>query len=270
METLPLILEPEQLEPLLGSSELLIVDFSQQESFLSAHVPGAVYVDFKRLLAGTPPAPGGLPSIEQLTALCSEIGLTPNKHVITYDDEGGGWAGRFIWTLDVIGHSKASYLNGGIHAWAKEGHPVSQEAEIATATNYQIKQLNQAVIADKAYIIKRHLEEDCIIWDARSPLEYTGQKVFAEKGGHIPGAINFEWTAGMDSEHNLRIKTDIAETLDQLGITEDKEIITHCQTHHRSGFTYLVAKSLGYSRVKAYPGSWYEWGNSPDTPVECP
>ena len=87
-------------------------------------------------------------------------------------------------------------------------------------------------------------------------------------GGHIPGAINFEWTAGMDPQRGLRIRSDMAQVLRDLGITPDKEIITHCQTHRRSGFTYVAAKALGYPRVKAYAGSWSEWGNLTDTPIE--
>ncbi|MNE76898.1 Thiosulfate sulfurtransferase [compost metagenome] len=109
---------------------------------------------------------------------------------------------------------------------------------------------------------------DLAIWDARTPAEYRGEKVLAARGGHIPGAVNFEWTAGMDHERALRIRRDMPQILEKLGITPDKEVITHCHTHHRSGFTYLVARALGYPNLKGYAGSWSEWGNHPDTPVE--
>ncbi len=107
-----------------------------------------------------------------------------------------------------------------------------------------------------------------MIWDARSPAEFRGEKLFAARGGHIPGAINFEWTAAMDRARDLRIREDIAEQLEALGIVPEKEVVTHCHTHHRSGLTYLLAKALGYPRVKGYAGSWSEWGNLPDTPVQ--
>ena len=98
------------------------------------------------------------------------------------------------------------------------------------------------------------------IIDVRSPSE------FAED--HVPGAINLEWNSGLDPARNQRVRTDIAQWLARQGITPDQEVITHCQTHRRSGFSYVVAKALGYPRVKAYAGSWSEWGNLPDTPIE--
>jgi thiosulfate/3-mercaptopyruvate sulfurtransferase len=125
-------------------------------------------------------------------------------------------------------------------------------------------------LADLAYI-RAHLEDPAVILvDTRSPLEYTGQKRLAERGGHIPGAVNFDWVNAMDMQNNLRLKPADAlrQQLTGLGITPDKEVIVYCQTHHRSAHTYVVLKSLGYSRIKGYPGSWSEWGNLRDTPVE--
>ena len=114
--SLPLLLEAEQLNKRDSQQrdKLLIIDVSSQENYDKHHLPGAIHLAPKSLQCGSPPTPGKLPSKEQLSALFSSIGLSPDKHVICYDDEGGGWAGRLIWTLDVLGHQHYSYLNGGI------------------------------------------------------------------------------------------------------------------------------------------------------------
>ena len=113
-------------------------------------------------------------------------------------------------------------------------------------------------------------DDDQAIWDARSPEEYRGEKVAAQRGGHIPGAINIDWLELMDRERQLRLVDlqDLQQRLDKLGLSKDKTVITHCQTHHRSGLSYLAMKILGYDRIKGYHGSWSEWGNLPSTPVE--
>ncbi|MDY7268062.1 rhodanese-like domain-containing protein, partial [Acinetobacter baumannii] len=87
--------------------------------------------------------------------------------------------------------------------------------------------VDDAPTATRHYIESRLGADDLVIWDARSPAEYRGEKLFAARGGHIPGAVNFEWTAAMDPARALRIREDIAERLLALGIVPDKEIVTH-------------------------------------------
>lgn len=271
MSTYPLLLEPEELQPLLHNSDLLIIDQSTLERYFSGHVPGAVHLDFKQLQLGEQPTPGALPAIDQLNRVFSELGLTDNKHVIAYDDEGGGWAGRLIWALDMIGHSRYSYLNGGIHAWLQAGLVTESGIQPVEHSDYTIKALDSRFAMTKEQMLSR-LDDiasgDFAIWDARSAAEYTGEKTFAARGGHIPGAVNYEWTRGMDSNRALRINelTEFDTLLNSLGLTADKDITTHCQTHHRSGFTYLVGKILG-RKMTAYAGSWSEWGNDANTPI---
>jgi len=264
---LPLVIEPADLATRLDAPELILVDLTSAARYAEGHLPGARFVDPKQTQCGLPPAPGQLPGKAQLEALFSALGHRPDAVYVVYDDEGGGWAGRFIWLLDVIGHTHYHYLNGGLHAWLDEQRPLSTDVPSPSERPLTLH-LHDSPSATREYLQSRLGAADLAVWDARSPEEYRGQKVLAARGGHIPGAINFEWTSGMDPARALRIREDIAERLLGLGISPDKEIITHCQTHHRSGFTYLLAKALGYPRVKAYPGSWGEWGNLPDTPIQ--
>lgn len=247
-------------------TRICIVDLSSESSYLEGHIPGAIFLPFQSLMCGIPPAPGKLPSTENLNKIFEFLGLNDDTHFIVYDDEGGGWAGRFIWTLDVIGHKHYSYLNGGLQAWKGDGLPLESKNNVREKTAVSVK-IQPEPIANIPDILKGLQDKSITIWDARSPAEHSGQRVTAAKAGHIPGAINAEWTSLMDHNNGLRIREDAASYLKQLGINGDTTIITHCQSHHRSGFTYLVGKHLGFD-IRGYHGSWGEWGNHPDTPVE--
>ena len=106
-----------------------------------------------------------------------------------------------------------------------------------------------------------------VIWDARSAEEYRGLKQASRHLGHIPGAVNLDWLDVQDPAQNFRIIDHLTELLTQKGISDKKGIITHCQTHHRSGLTYMLGRLLGLP-IRAYHGSWSEWGNRDDVPIE--
>jgi len=264
---LPLILEPEQLAASLGADNVLIIDLCKPQS--AARVPGAVRLEYSSIIASRTPVGGLLPEAGQLAGALSALGLTPAHHVVAYDDEGGGKAGRLLWTLDMLGHGRASMLNGGIHSWANEGHPLTDEAAAPSPSRYDAQIIGQGA-ADKDYILERIGDPDVVFLDTRTPEEYRGVNVRAERGGHIPGAVNFNWVNAIDQERNLRLKSaeELRHLLEAAGAAPDKEVIAYCQTHHRSSHTYVVLKSLGYPRIKGYPGAWSEWGNLADTPVE--
>ena len=263
---LPLLIEPEDLVPYLRHKQLCVVDLSSASSYLTGHIPGALHLPPQALIAGQPPAPGKLPDIRHLRQLFAHLGHTPETHYVICDDEGGGWAGRFAWTLDVIGHSRYTVINGGMLAWHREGLPVAKTIVERQPTEPNIT-IHRGPIAEIPDILENIGKDNFVVWDARSPEEYRGEKILAAKGGHIPGAVNCEWTTLMNPDRNFRIREDAREYLASLGINDRKEIITHCQSHHRSGFTYLAGKIFGFN-IRGYHGSWSEWGNHPDTPVE--
>ncbi len=268
----PLVIEPTALAKLLADepkgTEYLVVDLCRDENYLRHHIPGAVHISPAELISGTPPAVGKLPSVDRLERLFSRIGYEPGKQIVAYDDEGGGWAGRFIWTLDVVGHQKSSYLNGGLIAWAEDQLPLTASATETKETSVSLT-IHPQFIAEQTEVLTSLSEANTQIWDARSPEEYMGEKVFAARGGHIPGSINLDWMELMDRQNGLRLRQDIGSLVSGKGFKSSSKIITHCQTHHRSGLTYLVGKILGLN-IKAYHGSWAEWGNDSDTPIDNP
>lgn len=265
---LPLTIEPDTLEPLLGESDLLLVDLTKPATYTQYHIPGAIYLDYGEIVTAHPPAMGLLPTPAVLERCFSSIGIDNQVHVVAYDDEGGGKASRLLWTLEAMGHERFSLLNGGLHAWANEGHPLEQAANHPTPRQFRARP-SDIPVADTDYI-RQHLgEEGFALLDARSREEYNGVKRFAEKAGHIPGAVNMDWLLALDQQHNLRLKPadQLRQLLDHLGIQDNQQVITYCHTHHRSSLTYIMLKSLGFPRVKGYPGSWSDWGNRPDTPI---
>ena len=266
---LALILEPEQLEAELGNENVVIVHITKPERYAQFHVPGAVFVEGGRYVRADRPVYGLLPDESDFGRLLESLGINRDTHVVAYDDEGGGWASRLLWTLEVAGHRSFSLLNGGLIAWVNEGFPVSQETVTAQTGSYEVHWQDK-LVATAEYIRSRLTADDVGLLDSRTPAEFSGTKAFAARGGHIPGAQRLDWVDTMDQAHNLRLKpeNELRDMLAQRGLTDDKEIICYCQSHHRSSHSCIMLKSLGYQRVRGYPGAWSDWGNRPDTPVE--
>jgi len=269
--TSSLILEPGAVNSMISEENILIVDLCQAETYVQNHVPRAVYLDYNWIVTIDKPRMGLLPDIQQLTRILTAYGINSATHVIAYDDEGGGRACRFLWTLQTIGHEKLSLINGGIHAWAAEGLDMDQQIHFPQALS-ETREINynDVLIANRDSILAQLEDSNTIILDARSAPEFNGIKVFAARGGHIPGAVHYEWTNAMDKNNDLKLKApeQIKHDLAELGITPDKNIICHCQSHHRSAHTCIVLNSLGFNKVKGYPGSWSDWGNDPNTPID--
>ena len=266
---LPLLIEPEQLETLSAHNNIALIDLSRATTHAKLHIPGAIHLDYTAIVAHRPPVSGLLPTANDLSTAFASIGLTPESHIIAYDDEGGGKACRLLWSLDCIGHSHYSLLNGGLHAWLNENHAVSTDSTSVTPSHYPVTiRADAPARADTDFILSHLDDPEVALLDARSAGEYNNEKRFALHGGHIPGAINIEWTAFMDSGKNLRMrsKEELRHMLSEAGFHPEQTVVTYCQTHHRSAYTWFVLKYLGYN-ARGYEGSWSDWGNRHDTPI---
>lgn len=269
---LPLLVEPEQLADRLGEPGepgVLVVDLSPGETFREHHVPGSVHLPYGEIVASRPPVGGLLPDARTLERVLGAAGIGPGMHVVAVDAEGGGAAGRLLWTLEAQGHGAVSLLDGGLLAWVNEGFPVESGPGARPAPRRFHAGGPGDNVADAEYILGHLGRDDFIPLDARSDGEYSGATVRAARGGHIPGAAHYEWTRAMDRARNLRLRPadDLRAELHALGIRPEREIVTYCHSHHRSAFSYAMLRVLGFDRVRGYPGSWSDWGNRQDTPV---
>jgi thiosulfate/3-mercaptopyruvate sulfurtransferase len=266
---LPLLTTSDQLAVCQAHPLLRVIDLSHADRFQKAHIPGAVHLDYQRLVYQSGDAQGLLPDAQQVSYVLSSLGLTPDHHVVAYDDENGAKACRLLWTLDVVGHRYGSLLDGGLTAWQDAHQPVTTDTNPVGETKYPVT-LRDAPVADHAYIMARLGNPDTVLVDARTAEEYTGELPRAARCGHIPGAVNIDWIQHLDPRHLhlLKPEMELRQLYSDAGVSPDREVITYCHTHRRSAHSYFVLKLLGYRNIKAYPGSWSEWGNLAETPIE--
>lgn len=267
----PLLIEAEDLLPHLDHDKLRIVDLSRASVYEQLHIPHAIHLKPKLLVRQEEQAMGLFPEQEQLEELIRYLNISPEHHVVAYDDEGGAWAGRLLWNLHCIGFENTSLLNGGIHAWLGAGLATSSDQE-------KMAPVDKLVQIDLSQKNKFHIDYDTLrsqveqsqiqIWDCRTEDEYTGLRLAARRGGHIPGARHFEWSTALNRQNHLKLhplqRTE--QRLEQLGFDLKQPVVVYCQSHHRSGLAYMLGRLLGW-QIQAYDGAWSEWGNRLDSPI---
>ena len=264
-----LLTTAEALKNKLGSDNLCLIDVRPAEDFARGHIPGAVHFDlFGLSLIDTSDAP--LKAFMHMIHHVLELrGVSESKEVVAYENNSGMRAARALWFLDYFGHPNARMLDGGMQAWKAAGFPIATDTISPKAASFKIAE-HRDVLATADDVLQSLSNKEISILDTRSRAEYLGTQVRAARGGAIPGAIHIEWTDNLDASGKFKPDTELQAMYSQAGITPDKEVISYCQGGYRAAHSYVALRLIGFPKIRNYIGSWKEWGDRTDLPIEKP
>jgi thiosulfate/3-mercaptopyruvate sulfurtransferase len=266
-----LLVTPDELLSTMdgGDNHPLILDLRPPDAYAAGHLPGAIHIDLWGVsLIDTDPGPlrAFMWMIEHVLAI---HGVTADTPVVVYDDQSGVRAARAFWFLEYFGHPSVRMLDGGFAAWTAAGYEVTRDAAPAAASEWTGARRDDT-IATWRQVRAALGRPDAVILDTRSDGEYCGTNVRARRGGAIPGAVHIEWTRNLTPDGRFKPSTELRRMYEDAGVTRDRQVITYCQGGYRAAHSYLALRLLGYPRVRNYVGSWKEWGDREDLPVEVP
>jgi thiosulfate/3-mercaptopyruvate sulfurtransferase len=259
---------PGQLEAeLKGAAPPLLLDLRPAEAFAEGHIGGAVHLDLWGLsLIDTSEAPLRA-FMWMIGHLFSLRGATPGRPVVVYEEDSGIRAARAFWFLEYLGHPDVRLLDGGLRAWRAAGSRVTTDVNAPVQSDWHGTP-DPSLVATWADVRDRLGDSRTLMLDTRSEAEHVGELVRARRGGAIPGAVNIEWKKNVQEDGTFKSRADLSAMYTAAGVTPERDVVTYCQGGYRAAHTYVALRLLDHARVRNYVGSWKEWGDREDLPIE--
>ena len=262
-----LLIGADSLKALGGDSAIVLIDTRPAGEYWAGHLAGARHFDPFPFHHGDTGEPAMNEFRGQLAWVFSALGITGDETVIFYENETGMRATRGAWLLEYMGHPAVRIFDGGLNLLTDAQLATSSAA--ITPSNFQGMPQSSA-LATYQYIVEHLGHKEVQIFDVRSDEEYFSERVRARRGGAIPGAVQRDWRQALDPNGAFKPAAQLRAEFERLGLRPEREIIPYCQGGYRSANAYYALRLAGYPRVRNYLGSWAEWGNREDLPIEKP
>lgn len=265
-----LLWRPEELASRLEEQSLVVLDLRPAHELMSGVIPGAVHLDLYGLGHTHTGAECFEEFINMMRSLFALRGINRERRVVLCEENSGMRAARAFWLLEYMGHRDVHLLDGGLGAWRRAGRPLMREMAAPRSISFSIEP-NRDIFISADALLGRLSDPGTLPLDTRGEKEWLGRNTRGgPRGGTIPGAVHLEWSRALDETGAFKSPAALKELFEGAGVTPDRSIVPFCQGGYRSSHTYLALRLLGYRKIENFVGSWKEWGERLELPIEVP
>jgi thiosulfate/3-mercaptopyruvate sulfurtransferase len=271
----PVLVTTEWLADHLGDEGLVVAEVDENpDLYDEGHIPGAIKLHWRDDLQD--PVERDLIDKDAFEQLMGRSGIANDTALVLYGDRNNWFAAYAYWYVKIYGHEDVRILDGGRQKWIDENRELSTDIQSRQPTSYTAKDRDESIRIYRDDV-RESIGGPAELVDVRSPQEYTGELVSppgyeqegALRAGHIPTARSIPWAQAVRDDGTFKPADELRELYGAKGVTPDKSVIAYCRIGERSAHTWFVLRELlGYGDVKNYDGSWTEWGNLVDVPIE--